>query len=113
METSIRVAFGVFTLVLLFLPATLLVLASVKVFRSIGSYSAVLIALGALLLTIGSLDFLFMYVIAFLYGPEELAAFALYTTYIFRGLNLLALLLIGFGLIVFCNRARFANASPR
>lgn len=106
MGTNIQVALGVAGLILIFAPAGLLIIASIKVVKSMGDFSAVLIATGAVILTIVSLDFLYNFVIALLFGPEELAAFSLFGLYFFRGLNYLALLLIGVGLLRFSNRAK-------
>ncbi len=106
MTTTIQVAFGVIALILLFLPASLLIYASLRMIKTVESYSMILVAMGALLLTIVSLDFLYSFLLALAFGPEELATYALYSTYLFKGLNYLALLLISFGLLRLSKRIK-------
>ena len=106
MGTNMQVALGVAAVVLVFAPAFILIIASVKVIRTMGGLSAVLIAIGAFLLTIVSLEFLYSYVVALMFGPEKLAAYTIFAFYLFKGLKYFALLLIGIGLIRFTNRAK-------
>ena len=106
MTTSIQAAFSVIALILLFLPAGMLTYAALRMIKAIESYSMIMVAIGALLLTIVSLDVLYTYLLAILFGPEELAMYALYSTYLFKGLNYLALLLISFGLLRLSKRMK-------
>ncbi len=99
MGTAIQAGFGVLALIVLFTPAGLLIYASVGLFRSKGGSAALLVAIGGVLLTVASLDFLYSFATALLLGPEELAAYSIIAVYVGRGLNYMALLLIGIGLV--------------
>ena len=104
MTSTIQAIFGVVALVLLFLPAILLIVASVKIIKIVQDAFAVWIAMGAVLLTLTALEFLYSFFIALLLGPEEIASYAIYSIYLFKGMNYLALVLIGIGLLRFSKR---------
>jgi hypothetical protein len=97
---NIHAALAVIALILLFAPALLLIVAAVRLFGRTGATASVLIAIGAVLLTLASLDFLYSTVIGVWLGPEALARFALVSFYVLKGANYLALLLIGVGLLL-------------
>ncbi len=100
MTENIYAAFAVVALLLLFAPALLLIVAAVRLFGRTGGTASVLIAIGAVLLTLASLDFLYSIVIGVWLGPEALARFALLSVYVLNGANYLALILIGVGLLL-------------
>lgn len=113
MGSSIQTVLGLFGIFLLFAPACLLIYAAIKVSRVFGGMGAALIAIGAILLTISSLDFLYTFFVA-LIGAAELARFSIVSTYAFRAMNYIALLAIGFGLLTLTRRFRSerAGSSP-
>ena len=85
---------------LLFAPACLLTYVAFSVHHLLGRKAAILISVGAILLTLASLDFLFGFVVALLFGAPELARFSIVSLYVFKAVNYLALLAIGFGLLI-------------
>jgi hypothetical protein len=103
---GIQALLGLAMLLLLFLPACLMIIASVRILKTVRDYSAILVAVGVVLLTIRSLDFLNTLFAARLLDPEDLATYAIYSAYVSQGLSFLGLLLIGVGLLRFSGKAR-------
>lgn len=103
MGTSIQVVLGLFAMLLLVAPACVLIYSAVQAVRVIGGKGATLIVVGAVLLTISSLDFLFAFIVALL-GPNELARYSVVSVYAFKAMNYLALLAIGFGILASTRR---------
>ena len=101
MVVYLQILLGVLVVMLLFTPALLLVFASIRVLRAVKDYSAILMAIGSVLLTIVSLDFLYSLFAALLFDPSELATYPIYTVYLFKALNYVALLFIAVGLLRF------------
>ena len=100
MGTAIQTVLGLFAIFLLFAPACLLTYVAFRAHRLLGRKGAILISVGAILLTIASLDFLFSFVVALLFGAPELARFSFVSLYVFKAMNYLALLAVGFGLLI-------------
>ena len=100
MGTAIQTVLGLFAIFLMFAPACILTYVAIRVHRLLGRTGAILISVGAILLTIASLDFLFSFIVALLFGAPELARFSIVSLYVFKALNYLALLAIGFGLLI-------------
>ena len=99
MTNIVQVITGLFIIAVLFLPAAFLIYAAIKVSKISNGLSSKLLALGAVLLTISSLDILFTYFVAFVFDARQLADYAITANYIFRALNLVAMVSIGLGLI--------------
>ena len=93
------IVFSIIALILLFIPPFLLIFAAIKMLKVVKDYSATLIAVGAGILAVTSLDFLYTAFSAHLFDAQGLATYTIYTTYIFRGLNFIALILIAIGLL--------------
>ena len=106
MVVYLQILLGVLVVMLLFTPAPLLVFASIRVLRAVKDYSAILMAIGAVLLTIVSLDFLYSLFAALLFDPSDLATYSIYTVYLFKALNYVALLFIAVGLLRFSYKAK-------
>jgi len=77
-----------------------LIVATVRLSGRPGGTASVVIAIGAVLLSLASLDFLYTMVVGVWLGPEALARFALLSVYVLKGANYLALVLIGVGLLL-------------
>ena len=110
MGTGIQTVLGLLAITLLFAPACLLTYAAVKARTLIGGAGATLISCGAILLTVASLDFLYTFVVALIFGAPELARFSLISMYVFKAMNYLALLAIAFGLLA--STRRLGAAAP-
>ena len=95
----ITFVFSLIALLLLFIPPALLIFAAIKMLKVVKDYSGILIAIGAGILAVTSLDFLYTAVSGHLLDAQGLATYTIYTTYIFRGLNFVALILISIGLL--------------
>jgi hypothetical protein len=70
-----------------------------------GIWSA-LIIVGSLLIAITSLDFIYSVFLGVWLSTESLAFYSLYSGFIFKGLNYLAFLLIGIGLLLFNKKVK-------
>jgi len=81
------------------LPAAFLVYAALLIARKLQSAATKLIATGAILLAVASLHSTFNYFGAYLLDIQTFARIVVYTSFIFESLNIVALLLIGIGLI--------------
>lgn len=104
MGTGVQTVLGLLAILLLLAPACFLIYAAAKARRLIGGAGATLISVGAILLTISSLDFLYAFVVALLFEANELARFSLASTYVFTAMNYVALLAIGLGLLTLTRR---------
>ena len=99
MTTAIQTVLGLLAIVLLLTPACILGYAAIKAPSLIGRKAAVLLSMGAVLLTLSSLDFLYSFAVALLLGPTELATFSIVSAYLFKAMNYIGLLTIGVGLL--------------
>ena len=109
METSFWSALAVFGLLLIFAPTVLLFFASARAAIRFPKFPAYCIATGGLLLTISSLDLLFVFLVGSLSDAEGLARFSLVSPYIFGAINYLALLLIAVGILLLTGRRSVAQ----
>ena len=100
MKTTLQAIFGLVALVLLFLPVILMLVGMFRLGTTMKRGSVLLIVLGALLLTLASLDILVRMYLGLKFGAEELAAYAYYAVYVLEAMNYLGLLLIGMGIFL-------------
>ncbi len=106
MGTAIQTVIGLFALVLLFVPAILVIYAGLRVRREIGGSGPIYILAGSLLLSLTSLDFLGQFLVSILFGPGELASYAVMSVYVVKAMNYVGLLSIGIGLLLLSRQLR-------
>ena len=90
---------GLFMLSLKLLPVVALIYAAIVVSRKIQGTPAGLLVSGAILLAAASLDTPFNYFSAFLLDNPDITRVIVYSSIVFEGLNIIALVLISLGLI--------------
>ena len=98
MKTITIIIFAVLAIIILFLPTVLLIVASFKLPRAVKHSSVVLMVIGAVLLSIASLDFLLTFFTALKYNSKELAMYAIHASYIVGALRYIGMLCLGIGL---------------
>ena len=92
-------AIGLFMLTIKLLPVVLLIYATVVISRKIPGTPARLLAVGAILLAAASLDTPFNYFIAFLLDTHAITSIIVFSSVVFEGLNIVALVLLSLGLV--------------
>ena len=110
MGTSIQTVLAIVALLLLFAPAILIVYAGVRIRGAIGGTGPIYIFIGAVLLSLASLDFLGHFMVSMLFDVAELAAFAMVSVYVVKAMNYLGLLSIGVGLMLLIRQLRNTSA---
>ena len=100
MSYSIAFAIGFFMLGISLLPAAFLIYAAIAISRKLGQTATRLLVIGAVLLAIASINSAFNYFGAILFEPQVLARILVVTSFVFESLQLVALVLIGIGLIL-------------
>jgi hypothetical protein len=93
------ITIGLLILVLALLPAAFLIFAAIVSTKKLQGTPSKLLTIGAILLAIASLDSTFNYFGAYFLDAQSIADIIIYTSVIFEGLNIVALILIGIGLI--------------
>lgn len=93
------IAIGSIILSVALLPAAFLIFAAMVISSKLHGTPANLLMVGAILLAMASLDSAFNFFAGYYLDTRTLAGTIIYTSYIFEGLNLVALILIGIGLI--------------
>ena len=93
------IAIGLLILIVMLLPAAFLIYAAIVISKKPRGTATKLIVIGAILLAVASLDSTFNYFGAYLLDAQSLANIIIYTSLLFEGLNVVALILIGIGLI--------------
>lgn len=100
------IIFAIAGIVLLFLPSILLIIAAIKLPRFIKGSWSILVILGALLISITSLDFFYSILLRTFLESDKFILYTMYSGLIFKGLNYLALLFIAIGLLLLGKKAK-------
>jgi len=93
------IAIGILILVIMLLPAAFLIISAIVISKRLQGTPTKLLVVGAILLAIASLDSTFNYFGAYLLDAQSIANIIIYTSFLFEGLNVIALILISIGLI--------------
>ena len=90
---------GLFIFLVMLLPAVFLIYAAITLSKKITMQAVKLLVIGAVLLAFASLDTTFNYFSAFFIDSESITDVIVYSSVLFEGINIIALITLSFGLI--------------
>lgn len=93
------IAIGLLILLVKLLPVAFMIFAAFVISRKLHGTPSTLLTTGAILLALASLDSVFNYFGAFFLDTQYMTSIIIYSSFIFEGLHIAALILTGIGLI--------------